>query len=154
MKTKPAKALLPKLILVPCDFSECSTVALAQAAALANMTGGKLTLLYVIEPVQPGFLMDGAVSRQAQGRMRERAGRELTALAKIHGAGAQFSRPLVKAGKPWEIIVSVASKTNADMIVLGTHGYTGLRHAMLGSVAERVVRRAPCPVLTVPMKGE
>ncbi len=149
MKTKPVSQLLPKLILVPCDFSDCSNKALENAAALAGLSGGTLVLLHVIKPVEPGFLIEGTVSRQTQGRMRERAAHELAAVAGHHAGGAVLGRPLIKSGRPWEVIVSVASKTRADLIVLGTHGYTGLKHAMLGSVAERVVRHAPCPVLTV-----
>jgi len=153
MKSKKGQSLLPKLILVACDFSDCSTTALAHAAALARLTGGKLVLLHVIEPVQPGFLMEGTVSRQTQGQMRERVGRELAALAKTHAAGVHLGRPLIKAGKPWQVIVSVADITGADLIAIGTHGRTGLKHALVGSVAERVVRHAPCPVLTVRLKG-
>ena len=152
MKFKSTPSLFPKKVLVPCDFSDCSVAALAQAAALAKLTGGTLVLLHVIEPVTPGFLMEGTVSRQTQGLLRERAGHKLTALGKSQAGGVHLGRPLIKAGKPWEVIVATASKAGADLIVLGTHGYTGLKHAVLGSVAERVVRHAACPVLTVRSK--
>jgi len=152
MKSKSTPSLLPKMILVPCDFSDCSVAALAQAAALAKLTGGTLVLLHVIEPVTPGFLIEGTVSRQTQGQMRARVANKLSALARTHAGGVHLGRPLIKAGKPWEIIVSTASKAGVDLIVLGTHGYTGLKHAVLGSVAERVVRHSSCPVLTVPSK--
>ena len=152
MKSKPAKSSLPKLILVPCDFSDCSRAALDHAAALAQQSRGTLVLLHVIEPVQPGFLLEETVSRQNQGRMRERAAHALAVLVKLHKDKANFGHSLVKSGKPWEVIVSVADRTGADLIVLGTHGYTGLKHAMIVSVAERVVRHAPCPVLTVRAK--
>lgn len=153
MKSKSTASLLPKLILVPCDFSDCSVAALAQAAALAKLTGGSLVLLHVIEPVTPGFLVEGTVSRQTQGQLRARGGKELATLAKTHAGGVHLSRPLIKAGKPWEVIVSTASKAGADLIVIGTHGYTGLKHAFLGSVAERVVRHSSCAVLTVRSKA-
>lgn len=149
MKSKSPPSLLPKVILVPCDFSDCSVAALAQAAALAKLTGGTLVLLHVIEPVTPRFLIEGTVSRQTQGQLRLRAGNELAVLARTHASGVHLGRPLIKAGKPWEVIVATASKAGADLIVLGTHGYTGLKHAVLGSVAEHVARHAPCPVLTV-----
>jgi universal stress protein A len=152
MTSKTAPSPIPKVILVPCDFSDCSRHALDYAAGLAKHSGGNLVLLHVIEPVQPGFLIEGTVSRQAQGRMRERATRELAAMMKLHAGGAHAGCALVKGGKPWEVIVSVASRIAADLIVIGTHGYTGLKHGLLGSVAERVVRHAPCPVLTVRTK--
>jgi len=154
MKSKSAPSLLPQLILVPCDFSDCSVAALAQAAALARLTGGSLVLLHVIEPAVPGFLTEGTVSRQTQGLLREKVGQELAALAKAQAGGVNLGRPLIKAGKPWEVIVSTASKAGADLIVLGTHGYTGLKHAVLGSVAEGVVRHALCPVLVVRAKSK
>jgi universal stress protein A len=154
MKSKPAKLSPLKTILVPCDFSDCSRAALEYATIFSKQADGTLVLLHVIEPIQPGFLIEGAVSRQTQGRMRERAGHELAAWASRCAGGAKVGRPLVKSGKPWEVIVSVASKTGADIILIGTHGYTGLKHAMLGSVAERVVRHAPCPVLTVRPKSK
>ncbi len=149
MKSKSPHSLLPKSILVPCDFSDCSIAALEQAAAFAKLTGGTLVQLHVIEPVTPGFLIEGTVSRQTQGQLRARVAQELTELAKAQASGVRFSRPLIKAGKPWEVIVATASKAGADLIVIGTHGYTGLKHAVLGSVAERVVRHARCPVLVV-----
>lgn len=108
-----------------------------------------MILLHVIEPVTPGFLMEGTVSRQTQGQMRARVINELSALAKTYANGVSVGRPLIKAGKPWEVIVSTASKVGAGLIVLGTHGYSGLKHAVLGSVAERVVRHASCGVMVV-----
>lgn len=153
MKLQSAKSPVPSLILVPCDFSECARNALDYAAGLAKQSGGAIVLLHVIERVQPGFLMEATVSRQTQGRMRERAGHELAALTKLHAGGARLGRALVKSGKPWKIIVSVASRIAADLIVMGTHGHTALKRALLGSVAERVIRHAPCPVLTVRAKS-
>lgn len=110
-----------------------------------------MVLLHVIEPVQPGFLTEGTLSRQEQGLLRERAGQKLAEFAKLHACGAKLGRMLVKSGRPWETIVEVAGKIACDVIVMGTHGYSGLKHAVIGSVAERVVRFAPCPVLTVRM---
>lgn len=154
MKSKSTPSPLPGSILVPCDFSDCSIAALSHAAALAKLAGSTVVLLHVMEPVRPGFLVEGAVSRQNQGLLREKAGQKLTALAKAHASGVHLGRPLIKAGKPWEVIVATASKAGADLIVLGTHGYTGLKHAVLGSVAERVVRHASCPVLVVRAKSK
>jgi len=149
MKTAAATPFTPKLILAPCDFSESSPIALGHAASLATQFGATLVLLHVIEPVQPGFLTEGTLSRQEQGLLRERAGQKLAEFAKTHAGQAKLGRMLVKSGRPWEAIVEVAEKIACDVIVMGTHGYSGLKHAVIGSVAERVVRFAPCPVLTV-----
>ena len=148
-----SKTTFPKTILVPCDFSDCSSNALVYAVEFAKQSGGTLVLLHVIEPIPPGFLIEGTPSRQTQSRMRERASHQLSALAILHESDANLGRPLVKSGRPWEVIVSMATKIAADLIVIGTHGYAGLKHALLGSVAERVVRHAPCPVLTVRPKA-
>jgi nucleotide-binding universal stress UspA family protein len=147
---KTAGALAPKRILVPCDFSRCSGTALDYAVMLTQPFHATLTLLHVVEPVQTGFLVEAFVPRQFQGQARERALRELTTWASQLPDTVRVGRPLVKAGRSWEIIVAVAQKTHADLIVMGTHGRSGLSHAVLGSVAERVIRHAPCPVLTVP----
>lgn len=149
MKSDTAAPYAPKLILAPCDFSSCSPIALNHATSLASQYEATLVLLHVIEPVQPGFLSEGTISRQAQGLLRERALHQLGEFAKIHAVGPKLGRMLVKSGRPWEVIVAVAEKIGCDLIVMGTHGYSGLKHAVIGSVAERVVRFAPCPVLTV-----
>ena len=149
MKPKSTPSPWPSRILVPYDFSDCSMAALARAAELAGLTGSTLVLLHVIESVTQGLLIEQKISRQTQGKWRARVTRELSALASARADAGRFSRPLVKAGKPWEVIVATASRVSADLIVLGTHGHTGLKHAVLGSVAERVVRHATCPVLTV-----
>lgn len=149
MKSTSAASPVPKSFLVACDFSVSSIAAISTAAALAKLAGGSLVLLHVIEPVTPGFLIEGTVSRQSQGQLRARVTSELCALAATHAKGVRLGRPLVKAGKPWEVIVSTASKVGTDLIVLGTHGRTGLQHAILGSVAERVVRHATCAVMVV-----
>lgn len=153
MKTRFAKTRIPKTILVPCDFSDCSRAALDYAAVVSKAFDSKVVLLHVIEPVRPSFLTEGSISRETQGRIRNRAGQELAAWVKRTEDGPRFGRPLVKSGRSWEVIVEFARKTAADLIVMGTHGYTGAKHAIIGSVAERVVQHSSCPVLTVGAKS-
>jgi nucleotide-binding universal stress UspA family protein len=135
-------------ILVPVDFSECSEKALRYAMPLAEQNKAAITLLHVT----PGCVTGGfsAVDYvQLRGEMRASAERQLSALA------AQRENDNVKVqfctaeGDPAAEIIAAAKKLPADLIVISTHGRTGLTHALLGSVAEHVVRRAPCPVLVV-----
>jgi nucleotide-binding universal stress UspA family protein len=123
-------------ILVPTDFSEHSEEALRQAIELARALSARLSLLHsywfslstASPDLVPADLMD---------RIREAA---LAELGKLHERVVQ---PAVPA------ILCEAEQLPAYLVVMGTHGHTGLKHALLGSVAERVVRLAPCPVLTV-----
>lgn len=137
-------------ILVPVDFSACSDAALETAVGLAGTLGSKLRLLHVyhapalmfdpygIQPAEPFLLEAPAAARK---RLEEE-------LAKVEKAGVSADAE-VRQGLPAEQIVADAGERGADLIVLGTHGHTGLEHVLLGSVAERTVRLAPCPVLTV-----
>ena len=140
-------------ILVPVDFSAHSEKAIRYATTLANKFGARLSLLHVIEdpfmtgawqadvfvPNIPELIND--LIKAAQSRMAEH---------KKHLAAHGFLVEIVViTGRPASAIVEQASAGRFDVIVMGTHGRTGLTHALLGSVAERVVRTAPCPVLTV-----
>jgi len=136
-------------ILVPVDFSKPSLDALQHALALARRYEAQLTLLHVIEPLHPDMLID---TTQGQRDARVAAHERLTRLADATKKAWPRTDRELRAGHPVTTITALAKRTNADLIVIGTHGYTGLKHAMLGSVAERVVRHAPCPVLTVRAK--
>jgi nucleotide-binding universal stress UspA family protein len=155
MKPKPSrgngrpKAAWSK-ILVPTDFSPPSLEALRYARELARERNARLILLHVVEPFHPDWRMDTttlqrAARDQARHRLDELVSRELP------GASAVAE---VRAGHPVEQINAVAGKHRADVIVIATHGRTGLQHALLGSVAERVVRHAPCPVLVLRAQAE
>jgi nucleotide-binding universal stress UspA family protein len=139
-----------KRIVCPTDLSDAAAPADRQAVALARPLGAELVLLHVASesPLWRETLgtaqvraVFAAQRKWAADALAERAG----ALA---GQGVN-ARCVVKVGVPWEEIVGVAADEHADMIVMGTHGRTGLDRLLLGSVTERVVRRAPCPVLTV-----
>jgi nucleotide-binding universal stress UspA family protein len=140
-------------ILVPVDFSAHSEKAIRYATTLANKFGARLSLLHVIEdpfvtgawqaevfvPNIPELLND--LIKAAKTQLAERR-KDLAA----HGFIIETA---VITGRPATAIVEQASTGKFDLVVMGTHGRTGLSHALLGSVAERVVQKAPCPVLTV-----
>jgi universal stress protein A len=149
----PAAALAPlqfKIgrILVPVDFSECAQTALRYALGLAAQFEAELTLAHVVEQiVYPGdwmypplALSDFATEKRDQVLDR------MKSLVKDPGVNV---RHIVRVGRAWQEVIELAKENKTDLIVLATHGYTGLKHVLLGSVAEKIVRHAPCPVLTV-----
>jgi nucleotide-binding universal stress UspA family protein len=142
-------------ILAATDFSDDSNYALGFAEELARKFGAELTVLHVDQPLAPVMVSElspgldfGAMSRIAEEqRMMALAELDKTS-ARLRESGLK-SRGLLKVGAPFLEIIHCAQAENFDLIVLGTHGHTGLAHVLMGSVAERVVRKAPCPVLTV-----
>ena len=155
MKTKltPHKAGTARLkfnrILVPVDFSGSAVEALAYAVALAKNMGAKIILLHVVEPVyagaEPGM---GCMPQQteAQGIAARKLMRDIAGGLIPKGL---FDKAVLRMGSPYHEITTAASVLKAGLIVITTHGRTGLSHVLMGSTAERVVRHAPCPVLTV-----
>jgi len=138
-----------KRILVPIDFSDCSKKALQYAIPLAKQHEAALTLLYVVPTNYPGGEY-GAIDYAAiEGAMRVSAKQGLSKLVEDEVREEIPADQLVREGSPAGEILNAARSMPADLIVLSTHGRTGLKHALLGSVAEDVVRRAPCPVLVV-----
>ena len=139
-------------ILHPSDFSRASGAAFLKAVALAKESRAELLLVHVLLPPTP-FIGDGYVSpktyQELEAAARRAAQRELAKVA----ARAQKAKARVKAvlveGVPYDRIARVARSKRADLIVMGTHGRSGLSKFFLGSVAERVISLAPCPVLTV-----
>lgn len=138
-------------ILCAVDFSAPSRAALHAAVDMARQLGRPLTLLHVVQlPVYPlpeGVLLPtaGAVAEVFAHADESLAAWRAEAVAR----GAGNVQALAVQGSPWAVIVERAKSSDSSMIVIGTHGYTGVKHLLLGSVAERVVRVAPCPVLTV-----
>ena len=140
-----------KQILVPIDFSDCSLRALDYAIALGLSFGAKLTLLHVVEPTpHPQSHLGVTPPLDETNQTLVEAGRErLAALGKKRIGTRLRTETLVRMGRAHSEIPDTASALGADLIVVGTHGYTGLKHVLLGSTAERIVRHAHCPVLTV-----
>ena len=139
-------------ILVPVDFSEHSARALDDAIGLAKKFGAELHLLHCYE-VYPagavGFPYNVAIPETYEREIREAATARLTSWReKVTAQGVRAEQHLVM-DRPSHGIAALAEKLPADLIVIGTYGLTGLKHVLLGSVAERTVRHAPCPVLTV-----
>lgn len=139
-----------KNILVPIDFSVSSKKALEYAVPLAEKLGATITLVHVFEPqIYPEDLMVGTEMDAVDVRWMESGKDMLDLLRQEKIKGGINSISIVTRGKPWQQIIATAKALAADLIVIATHGYTGLKHVFLGSTAERVVRHAPCPVLTV-----
>jgi universal stress protein A len=141
-----------KTILAPTDFSEHSARALRYACRLAERLGSELRLLHVLSEILPAGpdpllmpVMPTEYYTESEGKAHETLERMLD---------STWGRPAsvvtaVQWGSPVETIVRYALDNRVDLIVIATHGRTGLSHVLLGSVAERIVREAPCPVLTI-----
>jgi nucleotide-binding universal stress UspA family protein len=138
-----------KRILCPVDFSSFSKAALEEAASLAKEMGSELCLLHAFQNPAYVLPMSGYVGPTADmvTKIRQQLGEELEAQAAPYRKQGIKTETLVLEGIPYQSIVDHAKEWHADLIVMGTHGRTGLSHALTGSVAERVVRLAPCPVL-------
>jgi nucleotide-binding universal stress UspA family protein len=137
--------LAVRSILHPSDFSERSQYALGQACALARAYDARLVLLHVV--AMPVVLYgEGALPANPE-ELRAAARAQLDDL-QVPFANARTDRRL-EAGDPVEMILRLAQEMHADLIVMGTHGRTGLGRLLMGSVAEQIVRKASCPVLTV-----
>jgi nucleotide-binding universal stress UspA family protein len=135
-------------ILVATDFSACADRALDYAAFLARAWAAPLEILHVVE-VPPDMDQEDAVSGSFFEQRRKAAEQPLERLVASlasHGVAATWQQ---RFGIPSQQLNAAAGELHADLIVVGTHGRTGLAHILLGSTAERAVRGAPCPVLTV-----
>ena len=153
LASAPAAAMAPlqfqiRRILVPVDFSEHSQKALRYALAFAAQFGAEVALVHIVEQmVYPGDWMypplavtDFSTEKRAEMIKRLRA---------LDAESGVKTQHVVRVGRAWQEVIEIARGQKADMIILATHGYTGLKHALLGSVAEKIVRHAPCPVLSV-----
>ncbi len=135
-------------ILVPIDFSEHSLVALQAGGVLAKQVGGTILLLYILPPmvVMQGEM--GPLVIPPDPERREAIDKEMEAVAAKIPAGVPVEK-VIHEGHPWPGICDTAKESAADLIVLASHGYTGLKRMLLGSTAEQVVRHAHCPVMVV-----
>ncbi len=147
-----------KRILFPTDFSECADAAAAYACDLANRYDAELLVLHVIHDATldvpdfgmglafPGYLENIPQRRK---EITSAVQQSLDLLISKFPEGSKAANGHVKFGNPISEILEFAETQNIDLIVMGTHGRTGFSHAILGSVAERVLRHAHCPVLTI-----
>ena len=150
----PHRQVNVRRILTTTDFSDEARFGTDYAMRLASKLGASVLVLHVIELLPNMEGLEGfpllpprsEITRQARSRLKKIAQAQSVNRARVTTA--------VRIGKPFHAITVAASKEASDLIVMATHGYTGLDHALLGSTAERVVRHAPCSVLTVPARGK
>lgn len=137
-------------IVVGTDFSESAAYALDYAIQLATQLQAKLTVVHVYE--LPVYSMpDGAIMVTAEmaARVADAAQGQLDQLVQQKARQGVTVKGVLRQGTAWQEMDDVAKKERADLIVVGTHGRRGLSHMLLGSVAEKIVRTASCPVLTL-----
>lgn len=149
-------ALTLTRILVPTDFSETSAAAVKYAVSLADAFGAQLHLLHVMEqPVQWQMAAEMAMVTAPvdDAALRTRAETELAELLTRDERERFRVVCATEVGAPFAAIVKYARREGIDLIVMGTHGRGAVAHLLIGSVAENVVRKAPCPVLTIPTRG-
>jgi nucleotide-binding universal stress UspA family protein len=141
-----------KTILVPTDFSEPAAAALNYGRTLAAQFGATLHVVHVVEDLMlKAITAEGFVSYMPdlQRELEEAARTRLDAVVAGQGAGARIVPTIITSNAAADAIATYAKDARVDVIVIGTHGRSGVSRLLLGSVAERVVRTAPCPVLTV-----
>jgi nucleotide-binding universal stress UspA family protein len=137
-----------KTIVAPTDFSECSLDAMRYAIGLAEVFSARVVFLHVMEQLgyEPELSLTPAGIRPDVTRMVAEMMHDYVDRVRAQGIEVEWH---LEIGTPFAEIRGAAERHHADLIVIGTHGRTGLAHVLLGSVAERVVQHAPCPVLTI-----
>jgi nucleotide-binding universal stress UspA family protein len=138
------------------DFSPASLVALPHALRLARMAGADLTIVHVLPSPRALFIEGGYVPQEVWDQTRAEAAKEMDRLVQqAVDAGVRATATIVDGGNALatDAIVRAAEDAKTDVLVLGTHGRTGITRLVLGSVAARVVATASCPVLTVRASG-
>src|SRR5262249_33911639 len=150
MSARKETAMIVQHVLVPIDFSATADRALTYAIALAQQLHARLTLIHVLdltsvtmEDMTAGMTATYLDNLKTDAQHLLQASRE-----RVQLAGLQGESVLVQ-GTPTQTILDTAGEQGVDLIIMGTHGRTGLAHVFLGSVAEHVVRQGPCPVLVV-----
>lgn len=138
-------------ILVPIDFSEHSKNALKYAVPFAQKFKAPIDILYVVEPtIYPADFSFGQIGfPNVEEELRTRGNDELEKLIKKEVTGKVVARKIVRTGKPFYEINQYALEEQISLIIIATHGHTGMEHILFGSTTEKVVRKAPCPVLVV-----
>jgi nucleotide-binding universal stress UspA family protein len=146
-----------KRILVPVDLSPNSLRALDHAVDLAKPFKAELAVLFVVEPIYyavPDFTGGAAAMGGVLDEQRRSARAQLARLEQRYAKRRVKLRTHLQTGTPYQAIVDTAKQLRTDLIVMATHGRTGVTHLLMGSVAERVVRLATCPVLTLRARAQ
>jgi universal stress protein A len=138
-------------ILVPIDFSDYSKKALQYAIPFAKQFNAAIYLLYVVEPtIYPADFSFGQIGMpNVENELRTKGEQELQELITHEIKGVVSSEAFVKVGLPFVEVVSFAKDEKIELIIVATHGHSGVEHVLFGSTAEKIVRKAPCPVLVV-----
>jgi len=149
-------AMQIKTILFPTDFSQGARAAMDYAISLAQDYKAKLILIYVIQDISIAewYIPSSISAADLVEDMQKSASREMEKWGAETAMKVKDLEKLIVRGVPFVEIIRTAKEKNADMIVIGTHGRTGIDHMLFGSTAEKVVRKSPCPVLTVRMAGK
>lgn len=146
-----------KKILVPVDFSNYSKNAINFSVQFAIKNNAQILLLYVIEPIiYPADLSIGQIALPSVNLdLDQTAKSELEKLAQSEIGDSVQTTCIIKYGKPFLEIIETARDEDADLIIISSHGRSGVEHILFGSTADKVVRKSPCPVLTIrePLKG-
>ena len=145
-----------KTILFPTDFSKGARAAMDHAISLAKDYDARLILLYVIQDISIAewYIPSTLSVTDLVEDMQKSAWQEMDKWAAEVAAKVKNVEKMVMRGVPFVEIIKTAKEKNVDMIVIGTHGRTGIDHMLFGSTAEKVVRKAPCPVLSVRIAGK
>ncbi len=138
-------------ILLTTDFSEQSKAAVPFAIDIAKRYGAELHIIHVFDEaaLDPLYLTYGGVAEEYFKKVQEGFDSEVDKFLSDYDTGEITLVPVLANGNPFVEIVRYAKNNGVDMIVIGTHGHTGLSHMLLGSIAEKVIRKAHCPVLSV-----
>lgn len=150
-RSAPVSALGIRLILVPIDFSVHSKNALKYAVPMAGQFKAALHLVYVVEPtIYPADLGFGQVVLPGvEEELRQKGAIELQSLIDREIGGKVPATYAVRTGNPHHEILAEAGERKVDLIIVATHGHSGVEHMLFGSTADRIVHHAPCPVLTI-----
>jgi nucleotide-binding universal stress UspA family protein len=145
-----------RTILFPTDFSNGARAAMDHAVSLARDYKAKLILLYIIQDISIAewYIPSSLSVTDLIEDMQKSAWKEMDKWAAEASSKVEQVEKLVIRGVPFVEIIRAAKEKDADLIVIGTHGRTGIDHMLFGSTAEKVVRKAPCPVLTVRIAGK
>jgi nucleotide-binding universal stress UspA family protein len=145
-----------KTILFPTDFSQGARAAMDHAISLAKDYDARLLLLYVIQDISIAewYIPSTLSVTDLVEDMQKSAWKEMEKWGSEAQASVRDIEKLVVRGVPFVEIIKTARDRGVDLIVIGTHGRTGIDHMLFGSTAEKVVRKAPCPVLTVRIAGK